>query len=87
MLYATSKASSNSKWMPWELGYFDGLKSDKIRILPIVESSNDDFRGVEYLGLYPAVEMIDFRGIGTRLGRSLDGDHGVRLITEYVNSA
>ena len=26
LIYATSQNSSTSKWMPWELGYFDGIK-------------------------------------------------------------
>jgi hypothetical protein len=26
LLYAFSENASNSKWMPWELGYFDGIK-------------------------------------------------------------
>ena len=85
MLYATSKASPNSKWMPWELGYFDGIRPGKIRILPIVESSNNTFRGIEYLGLYPTLEMIDFTGIGVKLGRHTGNDRGVRLVTEYAN--
>ena len=28
LLFATSKASPDSKWMPWELGYFDGLRRE-----------------------------------------------------------
>lgn len=26
MIYAATKAATTSKWMPWELGYFDGRK-------------------------------------------------------------
>src|SRR5229473_991789 len=52
LLYATSRDSADSKWMPWELGYFDGLRSGKVGILPIVESASDLFSGQEYLGLY-----------------------------------
>src|SRR2546421_12943190 len=26
LIFATSATSSQSKWMPWELGYFDGFK-------------------------------------------------------------
>jgi hypothetical protein len=82
MLYATSKASPNSKWMPWELGYFDGLRPNKIGILPIVQSSNDGFMGQEYLGLYPAYELINFTGIGKRLGRHTGPSQGVMLVNE-----
>jgi hypothetical protein len=47
--------------MPWELGYFDGYKPNKIGILPLVSNSTDAVRGVEYLGLYPLIDRI---GIG-----------------------
>jgi hypothetical protein len=56
LFFATSDASPNSKWMPWELGYFDGLKS-KVAILPVIkkEEKTDNYVGQEYLGLYPYV--------------------------------
>ncbi|MBQ2644892.1 toll/interleukin-1 receptor domain-containing protein [bacterium] len=55
MIFATSSNSPNSKWMPWELGCFDGLKNSKIAILPITNSENDSFIGQEYLRLYPYI--------------------------------
>lgn len=55
LIFATSKNQSNSKWMPWELGYFDGFKG-KAAILPVVETTNESsFTGQEYLGLYPYI--------------------------------
>ena len=54
LLYLATDNASSSKWMPWELGYFDGLKSGKVAILPLVDSEYSSFRGQEYLGLYPA---------------------------------
>jgi hypothetical protein len=69
LLYVSSKASPNSKWMPWELGYFDGLRNDHVGILPIVQSSGDGFKGQEYLGLYPPYELLNFTDHGVRLGR------------------
>lgn len=52
LIYAFSDNGQQSKWMPWELGYFDALKS-KAAILPIVASSVDEsYRGVEFLGIY-----------------------------------
>jgi hypothetical protein len=53
LLYATSDNAEHSKWMPWELGYFDGIRS-KVAICPITRSSSYD--GREYLGLYPFME-------------------------------
>ena len=56
LLYASSENSPSSKWMPWECGYFDGIKS-KVAICPISESAaqslTNKYHGVEYLDLYP----------------------------------
>lgn len=58
LLYASSSSSSNSKWMPWELGYFDGRRG-RVGILPVVATAGAGFAGVEYLGLYPHVELAE----------------------------
>ncbi len=58
MIYAVSKNSSESRWMPWELGYFDGHKTDKVAILPVTSNANDQFQGEEYHQLYPYIEKI-----------------------------
>lgn len=52
LFYAFSTNSSESKWMPWECGYFDGIKNGKVAVLPISKNSNKSFNGAEYLGLY-----------------------------------
>lgn len=57
MIYATSRAAGQSRWMPWELGCFDGLRaSSRISILPIESSNTGTFIGQEYLGLYKAIK-------------------------------
>ncbi|WGE49517.1 toll-Interleukin receptor [Actinobacillus equuli] len=56
LLYLATDSSSSSKWMPWELGYFDGMKPEKVAILPLVDSIYSSFKGQEYLGLYPALD-------------------------------
>lgn len=56
LVYATSQNASNSKWMPWELGYFDGFKPDNVFILPLLEHEFSQFHGQEYLSLYPLLE-------------------------------
>ncbi len=61
LLYLATDNASSSKWMPWELGYFDGLKSGKVAILPLVDSVDSSFQGQEYLGLYPALGKDDLR--------------------------
>lgn len=59
-LYATSTNSTTSRWMPWEIGYFDGFRGDKIAIFPLIPSTSptSTFQGQEYLGLYPYLEKI-----------------------------
>jgi len=54
--YLTTQNSSNSKWCPWELGYFDGLKKSRCCILPVLDYNQDSFHGQEYLGLYPYID-------------------------------
>lgn len=61
LVYATSRSARKSRWMPWELGYFDGIKSgDRISICPIEPDSATavGFAGEEYLGLYKAMEPV-----------------------------
>ena len=52
LLYVTTENAENSKWMPWECGYFDGLK-EKVAIVPVKASVTSSYAGQEYLGLYP----------------------------------
>lgn len=58
LLFATSSAAAESRWMPWELGYFDAHKGT-VAILPIEEYTNheDSYSGREYLGLYPYITL------------------------------
>lgn len=55
LLYASSPNATSSKWMPWELGYFDGYNA-RVAIVPVVASPQTSFVGQEYLGLYPYVD-------------------------------
>lgn len=55
LIWVATEAASESKWMPWELGYFDGYKPKHVAILPLVDSPYDAFKGQEYLSLYPIV--------------------------------
>ncbi len=62
LFFATSDNSSSSKWMPWECGYFDGLKG-KVVICPIVmQPTQSDYMGQEYLGLYPYIQKARPQG-------------------------
>lgn len=65
LIFATSTSSPSSKWMPWELGYFDGLRGSRIAIMPIEEHEIPGKYGQEYLELYPAIEKLPAVGGGT----------------------
>lgn len=56
--YIATSNITNSKWCPWELGYADG-KKNKAVILPITKEKVDEFRGLEYLGIYPYLEYCN----------------------------
>jgi hypothetical protein len=51
LFYAFTENASESKWMPWELGYFDGIKQ-KAAVLPISNGIKEEFKGTEYVGIY-----------------------------------
>ena len=55
LLYLATDNSTTSKWMPWELGYFDGHKPGCIAIFPVLDTASQSFQGQEYIGLYPQV--------------------------------
>jgi hypothetical protein len=88
LLYVATENAASSKWMPWELGYFDGLRKGGVAIFPLLDSEAETFRGQEYLGLYPVVTkdfytggvkadvFVEDRGNGwTTLDSFARGDH------------
>lgn len=66
LFYVYSKNSSSSRWMPWELGYFDGHNGN-VAILPVVaEADRATFVGEEFLGLYPYVDVATIQNTQQR---------------------
>lgn len=57
LLYLATENASRSKWMPWELGFFDGYSNGRVAILPITKDQNDEYEGQEYLSVYPYVDI------------------------------
>ncbi|MBY3252159.1 TIR domain-containing protein [Rhizobium laguerreae] len=55
LVYLHSGNSGASKWMPWELGYFDGYRG-AVAVLPVTKSEESSFYGQEYLGIYPWID-------------------------------
>ena len=56
LLYLSSPSASVSKWCPWEVGYFSGIKDFKCANLPLIENYGDNFKNQEYLEIYPYIE-------------------------------
>lgn len=83
LVYLTTKNSSTSRWMPWELGYFDGLKSGLIGILPVIDTGAT-FSGQEYLGLYPVVERLQMTNGSTKLCVVEKANKGYRFLDEFA---
>jgi hypothetical protein len=59
--YVTSEMSATSKWMPWETGFADG-HCGKVAICPLVDGEKSSFNGLEYLSLYPYVDIAKASG-------------------------
>lgn len=62
LLYLYSPSSSVSKWCPWEVGIFSGMKNLRCANLPLTEEYNEDFKTQEYLEIYPYVEYDTVAG-------------------------
>jgi hypothetical protein len=63
LLFATTN-SKDSRWMPWELGLADGLKSSSgVAVFPGVDTVTDtSWTEQEYLGVYSRVVWGDLEG-------------------------
>lgn len=64
-ILVASDAAIESKWCNWELGYGDAQKYDckKIALFPICKIQ-DQWKGKEYMSIYPTIEYFD--GINQR---------------------
>lgn len=62
LIYAFSENASNSKWMPWELGYFDALKNSRVAVLPIRQDAYKAYSGSEFVGLYHVIQKDNIKG-------------------------
>ena len=91
LIYIYSGHSQLSRWMPWELGFMDGL-SGKVGIAPVVKMQRNAFAGEDFLGLYPFVSRSEIRNTNhktfwikkstkeyARLSRWIGGSSEIRL--------
>lgn len=62
LFYVYSAGATQSRWMPWELGYFDG-HNGHVAVVPVVKEGQG-FKGEEFVGLYPSVDIAARVGVG-----------------------
>lgn len=75
LFFVTTENTDTSKWMPWECGYFDGIK-EKVAIVPVKQASySNEYIGQEYLGLYPYVVKARSQGDKEKLWIHADKNH------------
>lgn len=67
LIYLATNNASKSKWMPWELGYFNGRNKGLIGVLPVLDDPDEAFEGQEFLGLYPVIKALNTRAGRMRL--------------------
>ena len=56
LLYLLSEKSTASRWMPWELGFFDA-HNGRVFIYPVDSQAAAHAKGREYLKIYPIVPV------------------------------
>lgn len=56
LLFLYSPSSSVSKWCPWEVGVFSGIKNFRCANLPLLDRAGENFKNQEYLEIYPYVD-------------------------------
>ncbi|MGH8048677.1 MAG: toll-Interleukin receptor [Chthoniobacterales bacterium] len=83
LLFLDTENADQSLWMCWELGWFDGGKGP-VGILPVVTDQQRYYRGREFLGLYPYLE-IDEEGRLKVVRPVVAGSSGIMLF-EAPNS-
>lgn len=55
LLYIVTPNTTRSRWMPWELGFFDGYRG-KVGIVPVVEG-HDNYKPDAFDSFYPRVYL------------------------------
>lgn len=62
LLHLYSPSASVSKWCPWEVGVFSGIKNFRCANLPLLEKRDENFKNQEYLEIYPYVDYDKTEG-------------------------
>ena len=85
LLHLYSPSSSVSKWCPWEVGVFSGIKDFKCANLPLTEDYNEDFKKQEYLEIYPYVEYAKVMGTNKDEFWIYDGPNKYVTLSGWLN--
>lgn len=78
LLFLHSSQSPKSKWMPWELGFFDAYRS-KVAVFPVTSGRDEKYSGQEYLGIYPYVDRRKARNSEDQFFWVWDGPNYARF--------
>lgn len=62
LLFLDTNGAAQSRWMCWELGWFDAAKGT-VGVLPVLDEKECYYRGREFLGLYPYIELDENGGL------------------------
>jgi hypothetical protein len=60
LIFLATQNAPASVWMPWELGYFDGMGRN-IAIFPVLDNAGEAFADHQFLQLYPKVNASNIR--------------------------
>lgn len=87
LVLAISINATTSKWMPWELGFMDA-HTNNCSILPVSQSTvpPKDYKGVEYLSLYPFITKVNNRAGEQRLWAVEEADKYM-VLNEWVRGS
>jgi len=67
LILATENAML-SRWVPWEIGVADQMKTiGNIAIIPVVHNNDTEFKGNEYLRLYKRITLDEMFGNRVKL--------------------
>ena len=84
LVYAFSENASNSKWMPWELGYFDALNKSRVAVLPITTTAKYSFKGSEFVGLYYFIQIDTIKGQNKKAIWVYDKDNKYVIFSSWL---
>ncbi|MCW2286829.1 hypothetical protein M2323_004628 [Rhodoblastus acidophilus] len=83
LLFLDTQGADQSLWMCWEMGWFDGA-CGPVAVLPVLAEGERHYRGREFLGLYPYVELDEHGQL--KVVRPVVADSNGIMIFEAPNS-